>query len=813
MTPDDADVSSSSPEGRSVLLCLPSGRDAEVASRLLQTAGIATTIVPALSLLPGFVNDSTGALFVASEAVGGEFELLRHCLAGQPPWSDLPIVWLSRQGPRKAALSAVSRPPVEELGNVLILDRPLGAASLLSAVHSALRARARQFALRDRYHQVAVQTEALQESQQALHASEAKFRAITNSVDQMIWSTRADGYHDYYNDRWYEYTGMPRGTTDGTAWNDVFHPDDQERAWSTWHHSLDTGAVYRIEYRLRHHSGLYRWVLGRAQPLRNDAGEIIRWFGSCTDIDDIVKAREVLAASRVQLEQEVRLRTQERDQIWQASGDLFGVANLEGVWLAINPAWQRVLGWPLDAMLGRRSDWLTHPDDVALTAQEVQRLAGGLTTTAFVNRLRRQDNTYAVLSWTAVPRDGRIYCVARDVTSEHEKAAALKSTEEQLRQAQKMEAVGQLTGGIAHDFNNLLQGIMGAMDVVKRRLQQGKTTDVDRFIDSATRSARRAAQLTHRLLAFSRRQPLAPTRVEVNELVASTTDLLKNALGEKVELTLLLQPGLPAAQCDANQLESALLNMAINARDAMPDGGQLQISTSEAVGGMVAPSLSADARYVHIAVRDTGIGMSPEVLKRAFDPFFTTKPIGQGTGLGLSMIYGFAQQSGGLCTLQSSVGAGTVVSLYLPIAAPSLAASAAPVEEPMRPEVNRRAKALVVEDDEVVRELVVQTLTELGLHVVEAEDGLAGVQQLERHIPLDLLVSDVGLPGMDGRQLAAAAQRLQPGIKVLLITGYMHEVEKLGLSMLPGMALLTKPFELSALAQQTKQLIDPATGA
>lgn len=812
MEVDAAASSAVSVEGRCVLLCLPSGRDADVASRLLQGAGISTLTVPALGLLADHINERTGAVLIASEAVGSELDFLRRALAEQPPWSDIPIVWLTRDRPRKTT-HPLARPQPEALGNVLILDRPLGAASLLSAVQSALRARARQFVLRDRFSQVAVQTDALRNSQQALHVSEEKFRAITNSVDQMIWSTRADGYHDYYNDRWYEYTGMPHGSTDGDAWNGVFHPDDQARAWSIWRHSLSTGDVYRIEYRLRHHSGHYRWVLGRAQPMRQSDGEIVRWFGSCTDIDDIVKAREVLAASRAQLEQEVQLRTQERDRIWQASGDLFGVADLDAVWKSINPAWQRVLGWPPEAIIGRRTDWLTHPDDLPSTAQEIKRVASGISTTAFVNRLRRQDGSYCVLSWTAVPRDGRMYCVARDMTIEHERAEALKLAEEQLRQAQKMEAVGQLTGGIAHDFNNLLQGIIGSIDVIKRRLQRGNMSDLDRFIDSANRSARRAAQLTHRLLAFSRRQPLAPTRVDVNELIASTTDLLRNALGENVELALFLEPALEPAQCDVNQLESALLNMAINARDAMPGGGRLTITTARALGSDLTPTLNADARYVHIAVRDTGIGMSPEVLKRAFDPFFTTKPIGQGTGLGLSMIYGFAQQSGGQCTLQSSMGLGTLISLYLPVATANMAAVSAPGENIAQPSLERTAKVLVVEDEEVVRQLVVQTLTELGLQVIEAEDGLVGMRQLERHIPLDLLVTDVGLPGMDGRQLAEHAQRLQPGIKVLLITGYIHELDKLELEMSPGMAMLTKPFELSNLVRKTKQLIDPSAGA
>ncbi|HVE52814.1 MAG TPA: PAS domain S-box protein, partial [Ramlibacter sp.] len=304
-------------------------------------------------------------------------------------------------------------------------------------------------------------------AQAALRESEAKFRAITNSIDQMIWATLPDGFHDYYNDRWYEYTGVPYGSTDGNEWNDLFHPDDQKRAWAVWRHSLVTGDTYHIEYRLRHRSGTYRWVLGRAQPVRNEQGRIVRWFGTCTDIQDIVDAREVLSRSREELERQVELRTQ---QLLQA--------------------------------------------------------------------------------------------------------------EEKLRMAHKMEAIGQLTGGIAHDFNNMLQGIVGALDVIRKLEQAGRTASIPRFVDMAMSSAHRAAAMTHRLLAFARQQPLAPQGVDLNALVQSLRDLVRRTAGESITLDIQLEGSIWATRCDPNQLESAILNLAINARDAMPQGGTLRIETT-----------------------------------------------------------------------------------------------------------------------------------------------------------------------------------------------------------------------------------------
>ena len=394
------------------------------------------------------------------------------------------------------------------------------------------------------------------------------------------------------------------------------------------------------------------------------------------------------------------------------------------------------------------------------------------------------------------------YQFVYDVTARMNDQERLRQAEEQLRQSQKMEAVGQLTGGIAHDFNNLLQGITGSLHVVQKRIAQGRTGDLDRFVTGAITSANRAAALTHRLLAFSRRQPLDPKPLDANPLVASMEDLLRRTLGETIELELRLADDLWATLCDANQLENAVLNLVINARDAMPDGGKLTIETVNAnLKGATVDAENNIKRgdYICISVIDEGMGMSREVINRAFDPFFTTKPIGEGTGLGLSMIYGFARQSEGLAQIDSELGRGTTVRLYLPRHLGSVAQEVvAPRDETQGSQ--KGEVVVVVEDDTVVRGLIVETLNELGYYVLEAHDGPSGVALLEATQRVDLLITDIGLPGLNGRHVAEAARSRHVEVKVLFITGYAEDAVSSDGFLESGMSMLTKPFEMHALA-------------
>jgi PAS domain S-box-containing protein len=648
------------------------------------------------------------------------------------------------------------------------------------------------------------------EIEDALRASEARFQTIANSIDHMVWSTRADGFHDFYNQRWYEFTGVPAGSTDGEGWNGLFHPDDRERAWAVWRHSLATGEPYHIEYRLRHRSGAWRWVLGRAQPMRDPGGRIVRWFGTCTDIHDQIEAREVLARSRESLAREVAQRTAERDRIWQATSDLLCVATLDGRFVSLNPAWTETLGWSEAALMAEPFLAFVHPDDRAATEAAAAGLARGETQFRFENRYRHRDGSYRWLSWNAVPRDGQIFSTVRDVTAARQQAEIQRELEEQLRQSQKMEAVGQLTGGLAHDFNNLLAGITGSLELMQSRMRQGRVADVERYITAAQGAAQRAAALTHRLLAFSRRQTLDPKPTDVNRLVAGMEELIRRTVGPAVAVDVVGAAGLWSTLVDPNQLENALLNLCLNARDAMPDGGRITVETANRWLDERAARMRdlPPGQYLSLCVSDTGTGMTPEVIARAFDPFFTTKPLGQGTGLGLSMIHGFVRQSGGQVRIYSEPDQGTTVCLYLPRhygAADDVddGLSSGPV-----PRAGQGETVLVVDDEPTVRMLVTEVLEDLGYTAIEAADGPAGLKVLQSDVRLDLLVTDVGLPGgMNGRQMADAGRWMRPDLKVLFITGFAENAVLGSGQLEPGMQVMTKPFVIEALASRIRDMI------
>ena len=384
----------------------------------------------------------------------------------------------------------------------------------------------------------------------------------------------------------------------------------------------------------------------------------------------------------------------------------------------------------------------------------------------------------------------------------------INKMEEQLRQSQKMEAVGQLTGGIAHDFNNLLQGIIGSLDRVQYRIAEGRIGDVDRFLKGAVASANRAAALTNRLLAFSRRQPVDPKAINANQLIGSVEELLRRSMGETVTLIMDLAPDLHAVRCDANQLENALLNLVINARDAMPDGGEVKISTrnfelSDKDG------LKYDlptGNYVCMQVRDNGVGMPPDVKARAFDPFYTTKPIGQGTGLGLSMIYGFVRQSDGSVRIESEQGQGTTIEILLPQFDGSEEEDLVDLVASEEYQASHSEIILVVEDEAVVRLLVVETLQDLGYRPLEAADGQSALRILQSGQRVDLLITDIGLPGLNGRQLADAGRVPRPNLKILFMTGYAENAASSAF-LLPGMEIIAKPFEMDVLARRVRQIL------
>jgi PAS domain S-box-containing protein len=620
--------------------------------------------------------------------------------------------------------------------------------------------------------------------------------------------------------------GLPPDAVNETHedWVQRIHPDDREPTEKKFRDAV-AGNVrdYTVQYRIvRPSDGEVRWISVRSTIERDENGRAIRLVGAHSDVTEQVvadlalrqseerfrKLADQLAELNATLAQRVEEKTRERDRIWNVSQDLLLVADRNGIWRTVNPAWTRTLGWSEAELLNRTSDWLEHPDDGGVTRAQMRKLGESAANVRFESRFRHKDGSYRWLSWTGAPDQDHIYAVARDVTAEKAAAERLKATEEALLQSQKMEAVGQLTGGIAHDFNNLLTGIVGSLDLMQTRLDQGRTENVSRYINAAMTSANRAAALTHRLLAFARRQPLIPKSVDANQLVVSLEDLLRRTIGETIDLEITASDDLWGTLCDPNQLESALLNLAINARDAMPDGGRLSIVTGNArLDGVTAdtPAL-APGDYICIDVTDTGTGMSAEVAARAFDPFFTTKPIGQGTGLGLSMIYGFARQSNGHATIDSKMGQGTSVKLYLPRHLGDIAAEHASAVKAAEHAATGET-VLVVEDEPVVRGVILEMLGEQGYRTLEAVDGPSGLRILRMGERIDLLVTDVGLPGMNGRQLADQARETRPDLKVLFITGYAESVAIADGFLQPGMEMITKPFDLDNLSRRIRSMV------
>ncbi|XXF10363.1 PAS domain-containing protein [Pseudomonas sp. D2-3] len=403
------------------------------------------------------------------------------------------------------------------------------------------------------------------------------------------------------------------------------------------------------------------------------------------------------------------------------------------------------------------------------------------------------------------------YQFVYDITERLQEQERLRVAEDALRQSQKMEAVGQLTGGIAHDFNNLLTSISGSLELLQMRLGQGRLGDLDRYVSAAQSAARRAASLTHRLLAFSRRQTLDPKPTNVNRLVTGMEELVRRSVGPHITTEVVLAAGLWSSFIDGPQLENALLNLCLNARDAMPQGGRLTIETANkwiddyaARGRNVPPG-----QYVSLCVTDTGTGMSEEVIEHAFEPFFTTKPIGEGTGLGLSMVYGFVRQSGGQVCIYSELGQGTTMCLYLPRLYGSDEADAEPIEQETDAHNASRETVMIVDDEPAIRMLVMEVLEGLGYTTLEAGDGPSGLKIVQSDVRIDLLVTDVGLPGgMNGRQLADLARLERPELKVLFITGYAENSVIGNGHLEPGMRLLTKPFTMQAIANRIHEMIE-----
>jgi PAS domain S-box-containing protein len=640
-----------------------------------------------------------------------------------------------------------------------------------------------------------------------LAVSEARFRILSESMPGIVYMADPKGRNIYVNPQYCDYTGLPEEALLGAGWEASLHPDDLPPARQRWTDALAGGYTYEVENRLRRHDGAYRWFLDRAVPLTDEQGDITAWIGNSTDIDARKTAEAAMADANAVLEQRVAERSAALDRIFRLSTDILTVSGFDGRFIAVSPAWERITGFTVaQAMSDEYLDYI-HPDDLESTRAAFDLLRNG-ESVSIENRHKKADGTWCRLSWRAVPQPAQalIYGVARDITAERER-------EEQLRQSQKMEVVGQLTGGVAHDFNNLLTVIMGSLELLSRGLA-GAEPRLQRRVEAATDAAQRAAALTHRLLAFSRRSPLAPKPLDVNRLLAGMSDMLHRTLGETVAIEIVSGAGLWYAMADTNQLENAILNLAVNARDAMPGGGHLSIETQNTYLDEAYTNAHVDVtpgQYVMISVTDTGMGMTPDIVARVFEPFFTTKPVGQGTGLGLAQVYGFIKQSGGHASIYSEPGEGTTVRLYLP------RGRVVPDSEPLPPTMSpRRALAagqhiLLVEDEPGVRRFSAEILSEAGYRVTTAAAADEALHVLDQHPDIQMLFTDVVLTGsMNGRELAEAVCAKHPDIIVLYTTGYARNAIIHHGRLDEGVNFLGKPFTATALADKVATLFDTA---
>ena len=653
-----------------------------------------------------------------------------------------------------------------------------------------------------------------------LRASRAFAQGVLDASPDCVKVLSAEGLVTFMNARGVEVNEFAsfedvRGREFASLW-----PEESRAAIRAAVSRAAGGRASRYEGFCPTASGKPRWWELRFAPLPGSGDTPAQVIGISRDVTERRRAQEALQDRERQLrvlnaalQGDVRDRTRERDRLWDLGEDMLVVADYDDNLVKVNPYWTRLLGWSEAEILAGGYSGIIHPEDLSTVMATLAGMRASGHTARYENRVHAKDGTLRWIAWTLTPEpDGTLMTgVGRDVTEAKEQQRQLAVAQDSLRQSQKMEAVGQLTGGLAHDFNNLLTGISGSLDLLGLRLRQGRSENLTRYIDVAQEASRRAAALTHRLLAFSRRQTLDPKPTDVDRLVSGMVDLIRRTVGPQIALDIARRPGAWTALVDPNQLENALLNLAINARDAMPDGGRLTIETANAwIDARNAAARDVDpGPYLTLSVTDTGTGMTPEVILRAFDPFFTTKPLGLGTGLGLSMIYGFAKQSGGQVRIHSLPGQGTTVTLFLPRHDGDAARAEAPSDDlDAMPRAEQGETVLVVDDEPSVRMLIGEVLADLGYTAIEAADGMAGLKILQSDIRIDLLVTDVGLPGgMNGRQVADAARVLRPGLKVLFITGYAETAAVSGGHLEPGMAVLTKPFALDDLASRIREMI------
>ncbi len=618
----------------------------------------------------------------------------------------------------------------------------------------------------------------------------------------MAWTALPDGTIDFVNDRAKSYSGTAPGDTGGLL--ESLHPDDRQAMLDNWRTSFRTGETFELEARGLRHDGIYRWFRIRIIPVIGHDGAIDHWFGMSADIHEQHEAQDALRQAQTTNES-VLARLQ---RILDHSVDAICSFTADGTCVEMSARSKDIWGYEPAELVGRNFGDLIHPDDREASGRDNIEIRSGRQVSDMLQRYHRKDGGLVHIQWSSVWSDEEqlFFNIARDVTAQIE-------AEARLRQSQRLETLGQLTGGVAHDFNNLLTVILGNAEFLAEQLPEDG--DLHRLAIAMQDAAERGSALNRRLLAFARRQALEPRVTDVNALMGSMDHLLRRTLGEHVEIEIVRAGGLWRGFVDPAQMESAILNLCLNARDAMPDGGRLTIETANAhLDGTYAASHEdvQPGQYVMVAVTDTGQGIPPDVVNRAFEPFFTTKDVGKGSGLGLSMVYGFVKQSGGHIKVYSEVGQGTVVRIYLPRtretaedAAPSAGSATS---------LSGSDKILLVEDDDLVRSHVDKQLRGLGYRVVAVANGPEALEVLGKIADFDLLFTDVVMPrGMNGQQLAAEARRLRPGLPVLFTSGYTENAIIHHGRLDPGVHLLNKRYRREEMARKVREVLDEAREA
>ena len=616
----------------------------------------------------------------------------------------------------------------------------------------------------------------------AVAESAAQFQTLTQALPNLVWTANAQGDIDWMNARACDYSGLVPGELTGRGWMTIVQDDDAPDAARIWRNCVASGARYETEYRIRRADGQYRWHLVRAFPQRGPNGRIKRWIGTSTDIDE-----------------RKRLETHNKralNRIWGLSQELMLICDFTGAIQAVNPSATRLLGWTEEHMVGRLLADFLHPDDLASTAAEVNKLSTGVTTLAFENRYRASDGSYRLLDWTAVPDNGFIHAVGRDVTRE-------RAAEEALRQSQKLEAIGMLTGGVAHDFNNVLAVVRTSIDLL--RLVPLDVERRKRYMDAISDAVTRAAKLTGQLLAFARRQSLQPEVFDASRNVQMVSEMIGSLTGARIRMDFDVAAAGCFVDADPSQFDTAIVNLAVNARDAMDGSGKLTISVrEEAMIPAVRGQAAVRGAFVAVTVKDTGKGIAPELMTQIFEPFFTTKGSGHGTGLGLSQVFGFAKQSGGEIVVDSTVGVGTAFTLFLPRAADPGAQTQALPHAPGLVRGGGRC-ILVVEDNADLGMIVRQSLEELDYVTVMTTSAEQALDELAADAGRFAAVfSDVVMNGMGGFALGQEVRRSYPQLPFVLSSGYSYVLAS---EHKHGFQLLPKPYSLEALAQTLHQAI------